>query len=168
MDNSVIGKIEKAKRYAEERHRIQFNSFTATIQGDNNTHAITYKDGQFDSDDTFFQANGFSAHTIAIERLLKGMIPSPVDRDENFHTDSRVIGKIEKAKRYAEEKHRVCFHTFEATVQGDNGTHVVRYDNGRFSCDDEFFKKHGYSAHTMTMERVLDGMIVMPAQQNLN
>ena len=27
MDNGMIGKIEKAKRYAEERERIQFEAF---------------------------------------------------------------------------------------------------------------------------------------------
>ena len=35
MDYGLIGKIEKAKRYAEERERIQFSSFTARIKGDN-------------------------------------------------------------------------------------------------------------------------------------
>ncbi len=31
MDNGMIGKIEKAKRYAEERERIRFESFRATF-----------------------------------------------------------------------------------------------------------------------------------------
>jgi hypothetical protein len=30
MDSGMIGKIEKAKRYAEERERIRFEAFRAT------------------------------------------------------------------------------------------------------------------------------------------
>ena len=33
MDSGLIGKIEKAKRYAEERDRITFTKFTATFKG---------------------------------------------------------------------------------------------------------------------------------------
>jgi len=44
MDYGMIGKIEKAKRYAEERDRIKFNSFSVTIQGENNPHTVTYSD----------------------------------------------------------------------------------------------------------------------------
>jgi len=35
MDYGMIGKIEKAKRYAEERDRIRFNQFSVTFDGDN-------------------------------------------------------------------------------------------------------------------------------------
>ena len=38
MDYGLIGKIEKAKRYAEERDRIHFNDFTVTMTGENNSH----------------------------------------------------------------------------------------------------------------------------------
>ena len=34
MDSGLIGKIEKAKRYAEERDRVQFSSFEANIKTD--------------------------------------------------------------------------------------------------------------------------------------
>ena len=33
MDSGFIGKIEKAKRYAEERDRIQLTSFEASLTG---------------------------------------------------------------------------------------------------------------------------------------
>ena len=38
MDYGMIGKIDKAKRYAEERDRFQFNSFSVTVDGANNPH----------------------------------------------------------------------------------------------------------------------------------
>lgn len=45
--------------------------------------------------------------------------------------DYSMIGKIEKAKRYAQEKNRFEFHTFSVTVKGDNNSHVVNYDKGK-------------------------------------
>ena len=44
MDYGMIGKIEKAKRYAEERDRIQFLSFTVAFNGTNDRHTITFND----------------------------------------------------------------------------------------------------------------------------
>jgi hypothetical protein len=39
MDYGMIGKIEKAKRYAEERaDRIRFVSFTVEVNGSNSKH----------------------------------------------------------------------------------------------------------------------------------
>ncbi|GIT43479.1 MAG: hypothetical protein Ct9H300mP11_14150 [Chloroflexota bacterium] len=33
MDSSIIGKIEKAKQYAEEKNRVNITSFAATFKG---------------------------------------------------------------------------------------------------------------------------------------
>jgi hypothetical protein len=163
MDTSRIGKIEKAKRYAEEPERFHFESFTVAVRGDNDTHTVTYHDGKFESSNDFFRTHGYSAHTIAIERLLKGMI-SPVV-DSTIGTESSHISKIEKAKRYAEERDRFMFHEFVVKVRGDNDTHTVTYRDGKFESDNAFFQTHGYSAHTMAVERVLRGMIPSPAEE---
>jgi hypothetical protein len=53
--------------------------------------------------------------------------------------DSGMIGKIEKARRYAEEPHRVRFLEFRVKFQGDNSEHVVAYDGGRWKCGCSFF-----------------------------
>jgi len=42
--------------------------------------------------------------------------------------DSGLIGKIEKAKRYAEEKDRISISKFEAKIRGENNDHIVTYD----------------------------------------
>ena len=47
MDSGMIGKIQKAKRYAEERDRIHFSSFTVTFDGTNNPHTVKYENGQW-------------------------------------------------------------------------------------------------------------------------
>ena len=77
MDYGLIGKIEKAKRYAEERHRFGFKQFEVTFQGDNNEHLIKYGDGSFQCDCEFFLTHKRCGHTMAIEILLKEMIPEP-------------------------------------------------------------------------------------------
>ncbi len=80
--------------------------------------------------------------------------------------DSSMIGKIEKARRYASEANgRVVFDQFRATVQGDNNTYTVAFDKGRWSCGCHYFTSHGVCSHTMTMERVLNGMMP-PASEN--
>lgn len=73
--------------------------------------------------------------------------------------DSGMIGKIQKAKRYAQEPDRISFREFKVTLRGDHGQHAVSYDRGRWSCDCHFFSQRGVCSHTMTMERVLRGML---------
>lgn len=73
--------------------------------------------------------------------------------------DSGIIGKIEKARRYAEEPTRIVFTDFTVTLQGDNRPHTVSYHQGKWSCDCEFVKTHGYCSHTMALERVLGVML---------
>jgi hypothetical protein len=79
MDSGMIGKIQKAKRYAEERERIHFSNFTVTFDGTNNPHTVTYEPGQWTCDCDFFQSRGRCSHTMALEMILEGMIvPAPV------------------------------------------------------------------------------------------
>lgn len=72
--------------------------------------------------------------------------------------DYSMIGKIEKAKRYAQERDRFEFHTFSVTVKGDNNSHKVDYTDGKWGCDCEFFITHGRCVHTMSLESILSGM----------
>lgn len=74
MDSGMIGKIEKAKRYAKERTRFHFNSFTVSLEGENNAHTVSYKDNTWQCDCNFFQTRGRCSHTIALEILLEGMV----------------------------------------------------------------------------------------------
>jgi hypothetical protein len=75
MDYGMIGKIEKAKRYAEERERIRFESFKATFDGDNNPHSVVYENGGWQCDCEFFARRGVCSHSMALERILERMIP---------------------------------------------------------------------------------------------
>jgi hypothetical protein len=74
MDYGMIGKIEKAKRYAQERKRIHFTEFTASFDGENNSHTVKYFGQEWKCDCEFFQTRGRCSHTMALEMILEGMI----------------------------------------------------------------------------------------------
>lgn len=78
MDYGMIGKIQKAKRYAEQRDRIHFESLSVTFNGDNNPHTVHMTQGNWQCDCDFFLSRGRCSHTIALEIILEGMIPEPV------------------------------------------------------------------------------------------
>ena len=79
MDYGMIGKIEKAKRYAEERNRIHVDALTVTFDGANNPHTVRFQDGVWQCDCDFFQTRGRCSHTMALEIILDRMIPIAVD-----------------------------------------------------------------------------------------
>ncbi|MGB7875944.1 MAG: hypothetical protein WBL25_16300 [Anaerolineales bacterium] len=79
MDYGMIGKIQKAKHYAEERERFQFKSFELTFDGDNNPHTIKFDNGDFHCDCEFFISHRRCVHTMALERILENMIPEPIE-----------------------------------------------------------------------------------------
>lgn len=76
MDYGLIGKIEKAKRYAEDRKRFRFDKFEVTFRGDNNDHHVSFENGKFQCDCEFFITHERCGHSMALEILLKDMIPA--------------------------------------------------------------------------------------------
>jgi len=73
MDSGMIGKIEKAKRYAQERKRWNVKQLKVTMDGENNTHTISLEDGKWQCDCDFFRTRGRCSHTMALEFILEGM-----------------------------------------------------------------------------------------------
>ena len=78
MDYGLIGKIEKAKRYANERDRIRIKSLTVTFEGENNPHTVYLQDGAWQCDCDFFKSRGRCSHTMALEIIMDGMLPESV------------------------------------------------------------------------------------------
>lgn len=76
--------------------------------------------------------------------------------------DSGMVSKIEKARRYAEEKDRAQFGAFEVKFRGEHSDHLVHYDKGVWHCDCHFFSQRQVCSHTMALERILDGMLSEP------
>ncbi len=75
MQSSLIGKIEKAKRYAQERGRVTFSGLTVQFRGDNDNYITSYKDGKWHCSCHFFSNWGLCSHTMALERMLSDMLP---------------------------------------------------------------------------------------------
>lgn len=78
MDYGIIGKIEKAKRYAQERDRFRFDQFNVTFNGDNNDHQVTFDQGEFHCDCEYFLLRHRCSHTMALEQVLEKMLPETV------------------------------------------------------------------------------------------
>jgi hypothetical protein len=79
MDYGMIGKREKAKRYAEDPKRFNFNKFDLTFHGDNNDHSVQFDKGIFSCDCEFFLTHKRCSHTMALEILLKDMLPQATE-----------------------------------------------------------------------------------------
>lgn len=79
MDSGMIGKIDKAKRYAQERNRVRFESFTVTFDGQNNPHTVKMVNGVWQCDCDFFKSRGRCSHSMALEIILEGMLPVAVE-----------------------------------------------------------------------------------------
>jgi hypothetical protein len=75
MQSSLIGKVEKAKRYAEERDRITFTDFRVNFRGDNDTYELRYEEGKWNCSCHFFSTRGMCSHTMALQRILVQMLP---------------------------------------------------------------------------------------------
>jgi len=81
--------------------------------------------------------------------------------------NSSLIGKIEKARRYAQERNRMRFNAFSVDFHGENGDHKVDFSGDKWNCSCDFFAGYGACAHTMALERVLDGMLPSTASSEL-
>jgi len=79
--------------------------------------------------------------------------------------NSGLIGKIDKAKRYAAERGRMRVSSLHVDFHGENDTHEVALDGESWRCSCDFFGGWGACAHTMALERVLEGMIPTSALQ---
>ncbi len=75
MHSSLIGKIEKARRYAQERDRVSFQEFTVSFRGEHDTYTVTYRQGAWHCTCHFFAGWGTCSHTMAMERILGEMLP---------------------------------------------------------------------------------------------
>jgi len=78
--------------------------------------------------------------------------------------DSGMIGKIQKAKRYAQEFDRITFNEFQVTFKGNHDTYTVTYDGGQWGCGCNFFAKRGVCSHTMALEKIL-GVMLAPGEE---
>jgi hypothetical protein len=75
MQSSLIGKIEKAKLYAQETERISFSEFSVKFRGEHDTYTTEYKEGKWHCSCHFFSNWGLCSHTMALQKVLDNMLP---------------------------------------------------------------------------------------------
>ncbi len=76
--------------------------------------------------------------------------------------NSSMIGKIEKAHRYAREPERIRMTRIEATFHGGHDDYTVRLDGDTWSCTCHTFSSHVVGdtcAHVMAMQQLLSQML---------
>jgi hypothetical protein len=74
LNSSLIGKIDKAKRYQQEPERINFQAMTVTINGENATHNVSLTDTNWHCDCDFFGHHNTCSHVMAMQRILAPML----------------------------------------------------------------------------------------------
>jgi hypothetical protein len=75
MHSSLIGKIEKARRYAQEPDRIKLQEFTAEFRGEHSSYTVTYRNQKWHCTCHFFSQWNLCSHTMALQQLLDKMLP---------------------------------------------------------------------------------------------
>jgi hypothetical protein len=76
---------------------------------------------------------------------------------------SSMIGKIEKAHRYAREPERVRVNELKATFHGSHDEYKIELENGHWTCNCHTFESHivGTCSHVMALQQML-GMMLAP------
>ncbi|MBM4447057.1 MAG: hypothetical protein FJ023_06880 [Chloroflexi bacterium] len=75
MHSSLIGKVEKAKRYAQEPDRVTLSEFSADFRGEHNNYTVTYKSDKWHCTCPFFSQWETCSHTMALQRLFAEVLP---------------------------------------------------------------------------------------------
>jgi len=79
---------------------------------------------------------------------------------------SSLIGKVEKANRYARELDRITLDRFSVTFRGDNDTHHVSLDAGQWRCTCHYFESWDSCVHVLTLQKVMGVMLPDEAQES--
>lgn len=91
MHSDLIGKIEKARHYAQEPERVQIEELKATFHGGNSDHMVTIVDGHWRCECSFFRTWGTCQHVMAMQKMLEPML-SPEARQPELSIDIQTNG----------------------------------------------------------------------------
>lgn len=75
MHSSVIGKIEKANRYARELDRITIDQLSLTFRGDNDTHRVSLDADHWQCTCHYFESWKTCVHVLALQKIMGQMLP---------------------------------------------------------------------------------------------
>ena len=80
---------------------------------------------------------------------------------------SSLIGKVEKANRYARELDRITIDRLALTFRGDNDTHHVSLDAGQWHCTCHYFDSWQTCVHVLTLQKIMGVMLPDEAQESI-
>ncbi len=82
MSSSYIGKVDKARKYAEEPDRVNIHTLEVSFVGNHNTYRVGYHDGDWRCECAFFATRRVCSHTMALQRMLDEMLAGQPEREE--------------------------------------------------------------------------------------
>lgn len=74
MNSSFIRKVEKAKDYALQKERVNFQSCTIEFRGENSDHTITYEHGSWGCDCDYHIGRETCTHIMAMQMMLEDLL----------------------------------------------------------------------------------------------
>src|SRR5213594_1880473 len=92
---------------------------------------------------------------------------APLGRRRFGTMHSSLIGKVEKANRYARELDRITIDRLSLTFRGDNDTHRVALDAGQWRCTCHYFESWGSCVHLLSLQKVFGVMLPDDAQVSI-
>lgn len=167
MHSALIGKIDKARRYAQEPERVGIGSLAARFRGGHDDYTLTLADGQWGCTCNSFAHFGCCAHIMAVQRLLAVMLPPSAQYEQMTWTadpGSSIIGKLEKARRYVNEPQRFALAALDATFQGGTDAHPISLRDERWNCACHAFDEREGCAHVIAVQRLLAEMLPTPVR----
>lgn len=88
MNSGLIGKVEKAHRYAQEPGRVRITTLTATFEGDNSTYDLAMEGDSWRCTCGTYQTFGNCQHAMATQQILQPMLPADAATDGAFPSAS--------------------------------------------------------------------------------
>lgn len=92
MNSGLIGKIEKAHRYAQEPERIQISALQASFNGDNNSYTLTLQNDHWTCNCHTYETFTDCQHVMALQQLLQPMLSEDARAANNGYATTGSTG----------------------------------------------------------------------------
>jgi len=165
MHSDLIGKIEKARRYAQEPERIAIDEMTVRFHGGNNDHIVQLANERWACDCDVFRLRGVCAHVMTLQKALAPMLSAEAREPGPVIIHSELISMIEKSRRYLHELDRIEILSLRARFRGNNNDHQMVLTDAGWSCDCSTFRVWNTCAHVMALQRILAPMLPAIARE---
>ena len=149
MHSDLIGKIEKARRYAQEPERIALDEITARFHGGNNEHNVRLANNHWTCDCEVFHLRHVCAHVMTMQKVLEPMLSA----------EAREPGPV------IIHSERIEIDALRARFRGSNNDHTLTLSDAGWSCDCSTFRTWNTCAHVMALQRILAPMLPAAARE---